>query len=62
MENNKIFIYVDDIDTTNLRRLYDLTSTYFNTIQFLQHLKLSPTKSNDKDSCKTYVIISPSLR
>ena len=37
---------------TNLRMLHELTTTQFNTIQFLQHLKLLPTKPSDKDSCK----------
>jgi len=52
MDNTKIFIDVDEIDTMNLRTLHDLTSTDFNTIQFLQHLKLLPTKPSDQDSCK----------
>jgi len=51
ISDNKIFIDVDEIDTMNLRTLHDLTSTHFNTIQFLQHLKLLPTKPRTGESC-----------
>ena len=64
MDNNKIFIDVDEIDTMNLRNLHDLTSTRFNTIQFLQHLKLLPTKPWTGESCPKNATtgISPTLK
>ena len=45
-----IFIDAEDLDTMNLRMLHKLTTTQENTIKFLQHLKLLPTKPSDKDS------------
>ena len=45
-----IFINVKDLDKTNLKTLHELRATQENTIKFFQHLKLLPTKPNDKDS------------
>jgi len=46
------FINVDKIDTMNLRIFHELTTTQVTKLQFLQHLKLLPTKSSDDQSCK----------
>lgn len=48
-----MFIDVDEIDTMNLRTLHELTTTQFNAIQFLQHLKLLPKTPSDENSCKS---------